>query len=215
MSEEELEHYGTPRKSGRYPWGSGENPYQSLDLLGAIYKLQMDHPGMSNAKMAEALGMSTTQLIARKQAAKNEKRAADRAQAMRLKEAGHSNMGIGRIMGINESSVRNLLNPSELQKQDLLNKARDEIKKRVDEARYLDVGIGTEVYMGISKERLNAAVQMLEDAGYNRYVLRTEQLGMPGQYTETKILTKPDVDFKEVIANRDKVAMIAAYSEDG
>ena len=215
MSEEELEHYGTPRKSGRYPWGSGENPYQSLDLLGAIYKLQMDHPGMSNAKMAEALGMSTTQLIARKQAAKNEKRAADRAQAMRLKEAGHSNMGIGRIMGINESSVRNLLNPSELQKQDLLNKARDEIKKRVDDARYLDVGIGTEVYMGISKERLNAAVQMLEDAGYNRYVLRTQQLGMPGQYTETKVLTKPDVDFKEVIANRDKIAMIASYSEDG
>ena len=28
MSEEYLEHYGTPRHSGRYPWGSGENPYQ-------------------------------------------------------------------------------------------------------------------------------------------------------------------------------------------
>lgn len=24
---ESLEHYGIPRKSGRYPWGSGENPY--------------------------------------------------------------------------------------------------------------------------------------------------------------------------------------------
>lgn len=23
-----LEHYGTKRHSGRYPWGSGENPYQ-------------------------------------------------------------------------------------------------------------------------------------------------------------------------------------------
>lgn len=30
MSENQdfLAHYGTPRKSGRYPWGSGENPYQ-------------------------------------------------------------------------------------------------------------------------------------------------------------------------------------------
>ena len=27
VSENELEHYGVPRKSGRYPWGSGENPY--------------------------------------------------------------------------------------------------------------------------------------------------------------------------------------------
>lgn len=26
--EDSLMHYGTPRKSGRYPWGSGENPYQ-------------------------------------------------------------------------------------------------------------------------------------------------------------------------------------------
>ena len=26
--EEYLEHYGTPRRSGRYPYGSGEDPYQ-------------------------------------------------------------------------------------------------------------------------------------------------------------------------------------------
>ena len=25
---DELEHYGILRKSGRYPWGSGEDPYQ-------------------------------------------------------------------------------------------------------------------------------------------------------------------------------------------
>ena len=24
----ELYHYGTPRHSGRYPWGSGKDPYQ-------------------------------------------------------------------------------------------------------------------------------------------------------------------------------------------
>ena len=27
--EEYLAHYGMPRRSGRYPWGSGEDPYQS------------------------------------------------------------------------------------------------------------------------------------------------------------------------------------------
>lgn len=25
-----LEHYGLPRRSGRYKWGSGKDPYQSL-----------------------------------------------------------------------------------------------------------------------------------------------------------------------------------------
>ena len=28
-----LEHYGTKRHSGRYPWGSGENPYQRSGCL--------------------------------------------------------------------------------------------------------------------------------------------------------------------------------------
>lgn len=36
-----LEHYGMPRRSGRYPWGSGDNPYQrSIDFLGRIEELK-------------------------------------------------------------------------------------------------------------------------------------------------------------------------------
>lgn len=37
MSDEEyLEHYGMPRRSGRYPWGSGKEPFQSSrDFLGS------------------------------------------------------------------------------------------------------------------------------------------------------------------------------------
>ena len=32
-----LEHYGTKRHSGRYPWGSGDNPYQhSGDFLSRV-----------------------------------------------------------------------------------------------------------------------------------------------------------------------------------
>ena len=31
VENEELMHYGTPRHSGRYPWGSGDNPYQHRD----------------------------------------------------------------------------------------------------------------------------------------------------------------------------------------
>ena len=28
MYSDELMHYGIKRRSGRYPWGSGDNPYQ-------------------------------------------------------------------------------------------------------------------------------------------------------------------------------------------
>ena len=36
--EDTLEHYGMPRRSGRYAWGSGENPYQhdSEDFLSRV-----------------------------------------------------------------------------------------------------------------------------------------------------------------------------------
>lgn len=47
---EELYHYGTKRHSGRYPYGSGENPYQSepskrktYGKLGTIEKLKLKH----------------------------------------------------------------------------------------------------------------------------------------------------------------------------
>ncbi|MBP5729077.1 MAG: hypothetical protein J6Y48_18585, partial [Clostridia bacterium] len=39
--EEYLEQYGTPRHSGRYPWGSGEHPYQRYaDFLGNVQKMK-------------------------------------------------------------------------------------------------------------------------------------------------------------------------------
>ena len=41
LSDEELMHYGMPRRSGRYPYGSGKNGYQhSKDFLGRIKELK-------------------------------------------------------------------------------------------------------------------------------------------------------------------------------
>ena len=44
--DEFLEHYGIKRRSGRYPWGSGEDPYQhSGDFLSRVEELKKS--GMS------------------------------------------------------------------------------------------------------------------------------------------------------------------------
>ncbi|MFR4579755.1 MAG: hypothetical protein ACLT76_09230 [Clostridium fessum] len=41
IAEEILMHYGMPRRSGRYPWGSGDNPYQhSGDFLSRVDELK-------------------------------------------------------------------------------------------------------------------------------------------------------------------------------
>lgn len=58
----ELYHYGMPRRSGRYPWGSGEDPYQhSGDFISRVRDLRKQ--GMSDGEIAKAVGLkNTTQL---------------------------------------------------------------------------------------------------------------------------------------------------------
>lgn len=53
IAEEILMHYGMSRRSGRYPWGSGENPYQhSGDFLSRVDELKSQ--GMSDTEIAKA-----------------------------------------------------------------------------------------------------------------------------------------------------------------
>ena len=60
----ELKHYGILRRSGRYPWGSGENPYQSLSgFLSSVHELRQK--GLTEAEIARSMGITTTQLRAR------------------------------------------------------------------------------------------------------------------------------------------------------
>ena len=69
MTEDTLAHYGILRKSGRYPWGSGKDPYQrSRDFQGLVKGLAAK--GMSEAEIAKGLGMTTTELRATKSIAK-------------------------------------------------------------------------------------------------------------------------------------------------
>ena len=54
ISEEILMHYGMPKRSGRYPYGSGENPYQhSGDFLSRVEELKKQ--GLSETEIAKAM----------------------------------------------------------------------------------------------------------------------------------------------------------------
>ena len=51
MSDDELYHYGTARHSGRYPWGSGKDPYQSGEsFLATVDELKAK--GLTEAEIA-------------------------------------------------------------------------------------------------------------------------------------------------------------------
>ena len=53
VPEEDLAHYGTPRHSGRYPWGSGNNPYHH-GASSPLGKLKERHKAKKLAKVRKA-----------------------------------------------------------------------------------------------------------------------------------------------------------------
>ena len=137
IAEEILMHYGMPRRSGRYPWGSGENPYQhSGDFLSRIDELKSQ--GMSDTEIAKAMGLTTTQYRTQKSLAKDERRALDVARAKSLREDGLSLNEIAKEMGFaNDSSVRSLLNENSEVRMNQAKTTAEFIKKQIDEKGYL------------------------------------------------------------------------------
>lgn len=203
----ELYHYGTKRHSGRYPVGSGKDPHQETGSLSArISELKSDR--MSEKDIAQALGMTTTELRARRSLEKSEKRAADISRAQILKEKGMSNVAIGKEMGINESSVRSLLNAVSESRTKQTQATVDVLKDAVASQSYIDIGRGTNINMGITSTRLNTAVQALVDEGYSVHYIKVEQATIPGQFTTVKVLAAPGTPWKDVMANKDKIGLV-------
>jgi predicted transcriptional regulator len=212
-AEQYLAHYGTPRHSGRYPWGSGgEENARGSSFLTTEAKLRRQ--GMSEAKVAEALGMNTSELRARKSIEKNAERQAQIGMAQRLRDKGMSNVAIGKRMGIGESQVRNLLAPSAKDKADILMATSKLLEERVAKDKYIDIGTGAENLLGISQTKLSTAVAALETKGYKVHYLKVRQLGT-GQETTIKVLAAPGVTYSEVSKNRALVQQVRAFSEDG
>lgn len=198
IAEDILMHYGTPRHSGRYPWGSGDDPYQhSGDFLSRIEELKSK--GLTETEIAKAMGMSTTQYRAQKSLAKDERRALDVAQAKSLREDGLSLNEIAREMGFaNDSSVRSLLNERSEARMNQAKKTAEFLKEQIAKKGMIDVGTGVERELGISKEKLKEALAILEAEGYPVYGGRIQQATNPGKHTTLQVVCPPGTEHKEI-----------------
>lgn len=202
--EAELCHYGTKYHSGRYPWGSGNDPYQrSGDLLSRVETLKKE--GFSETEIAKALGItnekgepSTTRLRVQISLATNERRANMVASAKSLKADGLNYSEIGREMGINESTVRSLLNSDSEARMNSAQKTAGFLKEQVDSVGMIDVGKGVERQLGVSKGRLDNALYILEMEGYKVYEGRVPQVNNSGKQTTIKVLCPPNSEHKDI-----------------
>lgn len=193
-----LMHYGTPRHSGRYPWGSGENPYQrNGDFLSRVDELKGQ--GLSDTEIAKAMGLTTTQFRTQRSLAKDERRALEVERAKALQSDGYNPSEIARIMGYNnESSIRSLLNSDSEARMNQARVTAENLKRQVDEHGMIAISAGTERYLGVSREKLEEALYILELEGYNHFGGGVPQVTNKGQQTNIRVLCPPDTPYKEI-----------------
>lgn len=203
MTDDFLVHYGTPRHSGRYPWGSGKDPYQSASSF-LSERDRLRKAGMSDTDIARGWGMTTTEFRAQGSIARAEKKAGDIARATRLKDAGLPNTAIAEKMGLNESSVRDLLKPDAGHRQDAIKRTSDILEAECKAKRYIEYGTGVEMNLQTSTATLNTAVESLRRKGYTTHEVYVKQPGRD-DFTILKVLVPPGVTRAELMANRDKI----------
>lgn len=231
MSNEEfIEHYGTPHvgmipHSGRFPWGSGEDPEQGTPttFLERIDKLRNSGWKETPSNIEKEFGINSTEYRTLKTIALNSIQQDLVAQAKRLKDSKHGPSEIARRMGVNESTVRGWLAVDENSKIYQAQNAAKFLKEQVDKKKMIDVGGDAEVDVlnGISREKLNTALYILKKQGYHVYGANVPQPTNPNQKTRLKVLTTPEIVGKNgktppEIYEYDKIKSIKDYiTKDG
>ncbi len=208
----ELMHYGTPRHSGRYPWGSGENPYQHEEYFRKTVS-ELKAKGFNEKDIREAMGLTTTEYRAMNQISKAAKREEEFRMIRELADKGYSNAEIGKRLDPprGESSVRAMRDEAFQRRNSITANAADMLRNEVAEKGVIDIGKGVEIEAGLSKERFNTAVTMLELEGYQVYNIDLEQVTNKGRYTKLKVLCPPGTEYSDVLKNPDQIKTITSY----
>lgn len=216
IAEDILMHYGVKRRSGRYPWGSGDHPFQdSGDFLSRVNELK--NQNMSEKEIANALGMSTTSLRTQLRVANHQRRALEADRARSLREDGKSLNEIAEIMGYkNDSSIRSLLNENTANNKNKAAETAEMLKREIEEKGMLDVGAGVERELGVSRNTLEEALFILQTEGYNTYGVGIPNVTQKGKQTNTPVLTKPGTEYRDVYEDFSNIKSVGDYySDDG
>lgn len=218
---EYLMHYGTKYHSGRYPYGSGEDPYQHEgDFLTRIDRLKKDGWKETAEGVQKEFGMKLEEYRNEKYWAEYTRREQQVVKAKNLKEKGLGASAIGRELGLSESTVRSLLDPKSEAKMLAAKQTADFLKEQIaqkgmldvgkDAERFINVGDGAEKGLGISRTKLDQALYALEAEGYMVYPSRVAQPNNPGKYTTTLTLCPPGTPQKAVYET-DKIHTIEDF----
>ena len=212
MHPEYLEHTGTPHDgviphSGRFPYGSGENPYQrAANFVANVNKLSNE--GLTLSEIAAGQGMTTAELKSKMTISSGMAKAYRNGRILELHERGWSNTAIGEKLGCSEGTVRNALKDPEKAIQNKNQQVMDLLMSQVEKKEFLDVGEGVNYQIGVSQTRLNNCLKELERQGYKVHNVYVPRATDPSKRPVTKVLAKEDADYQEMYKHMDKILSI-------
>lgn len=214
-------HYGTKFHSGRYPYGSGDQPYQhDGDFLSRVERLKSEGWKETAENVQKEFGMKLEEYRNEKYWAEYTRKEAQVVKAKNLRDKGFGASAIGRELGVSESTVRGWLDPKSEAKMYEAKKVADFLKAQVDEKGMLDVGKdaekfidvseGTEKSLGISRTRMDQALYALESEGYVVYKHNVPQANNANNKTLNLTLCAPGTPYSAVY-DRSKIHTIEDY----
>lgn len=202
---------GAPVGSGRYPLGSGDNPYQDYkDFKNRVTQIKRANPGIKEKELITYLFDDYGEISIRDYRkmitkAKAEIDAQDYQTAHKLKEKGWSYDAIAEKLGRSSSGVRQLLERDASAKAARINATTELLKESLENTGgFIDIGQGSELWMGVSRITLDAAVKQLEDEGYSVMNMPVRQLFGQGN-TTVKVLAPPDTTKSDVFNSLDDI----------
>lgn len=220
----DLMHYGMPRRSGRYPYGSGKDPFQhnGPDILARADAIKRKNPNISNTDLAKKLSDEIGRKVSRDDfeamysARKDEQKAELRARAYNLsEEKGLSYRKIAEQLGVSEGTIRNMFKDVENNRAAILENNMDIIRQAVKEKTYIDVSEGAAERIGLSPSQLKAAYERL---AVNGEVSINDVKVKNGDGTTTTSLVLAPVDSKyadiKLAAKTDGIKSIDAFTEN-
>ena len=199
--EDDLQHYGTPRHSGRYPWGSGKNPQRSKDFLTRNDDLKAQ--GLSEKERAKALigpDASTEDLRNRISIVNESRKLAAVYAARRCAETGMSIMAISRETGIPPSTVKEYLKEDAVNKSSRYTSTADALEADIKSKGYIQVGRGTAELLGVTDKQVTVACQILKDRGYTVTNVQVQQLTTSGK-TSVLVAAKKGSTYRDIVDN--------------
>lgn len=215
-----LKHYGVKRKSGRYPWDPSLHLPKNYKFIED--RDEMKKRGLSDNEIAKQMGLSTTVYRSKVTIAKEELKQYNMQRISKLQSEGMIIDDIAKTIGTTGQTVRNYLdeikNPNKSSRAQRVQTeaVADTLKDAVKRSKYIDVGKGVEIQMGISKEKLKSGLNALVESGeYEVHNLRIAQVTDKNNSTPVKILTKKGVERSEIYKNMDKVRPVEEFAING